>query len=242
MEESSLIDMLRVIDWRLQALGMSDREASLKATGKPDAIREMRRGKRPSDQRLRQIARVLKTSLENIVSANADGMVEQDMVRLFDRGGSESDQLKAQGVVGLPRDVPVYAPIRMHFTETIGAHVISFATPVKLACRPPVIAHRADVFCVLMPDTTMEPRFDLGDELYIDPVRSPTVRDHVIVRLRNLEEAPPTHWYILVGRLLKLDADSLTLGRYYDGEEQTVSAGEVLSISRIFPYPELLSY
>ena len=48
-----------VIEEALRERGISARKASIEATGKPDLIREMRRGRAPSIDRLGELCRVL---------------------------------------------------------------------------------------------------------------------------------------------------------------------------------------
>ena len=75
---------------RLEALGISERDASLKATGKPDAIRYIRkRGAMPSADRLAQLAKALETSPEWLLGRTSTPPKAPDVPVV--RGASDAD-------------------------------------------------------------------------------------------------------------------------------------------------------
>lgn len=57
-----LAELVRRIDERLQAVGLTERKASMKATGKADTIRNIRRGRSPRIEAVAAIAEVLGVS------------------------------------------------------------------------------------------------------------------------------------------------------------------------------------
>lgn len=62
--------LLAIIDERLQALGLSERKASLNAVGKPDFIRDIRRrGHSPKADKLAALARVLQVPPARLLEA-----------------------------------------------------------------------------------------------------------------------------------------------------------------------------
>ncbi len=229
-------DVLMIVDQRLKLLGLSDREASLKATGKPDAIREMRRGKWPSDRRLRQIAGALETTLEHLLNAGPDYRGQ------YIQAHPASIIAQMDGVEGLPRDVAVYGASSMLLGQNISPHKISLRDPLRFACRPPVIRNRSDVFCVMMPDRSLHPRYDVGDELYVDPRRLPSPGDHVLVRYADDGDASSSEWRIHVRRLTAFTPDAIVLGTYDGAEPETLKPDAVWMMFRVFPWGELLAY
>jgi hypothetical protein len=229
-------DVLMIIDQRLKLLGLSDREASLKATGKPDAIREMRRGKWPSDKRLRQIAGALETTLEHLLNAGPDHRGQ------YIQAYPASVVAEMEGVDGLPRDVAVYGASSMLLGQKVLIHSMSMKHPLRFACRPPVIKNRNEVFCVMTPDATLYPRYDVGDELYVDPRRLPSPGDHVVVRYADDSDASSSEWKFNVRKLLEIKSDELVVGTYDGAAPINLHVDKVWMMFRVFPWSELLAY
>lgn len=236
MDAPDLDQLLHVIDQRLALLGMSDREASLKATGKPDAIREMRRGKWPSDRRLRQIAATLESTYEQIMGSSSPS--RSDYLNAL----PPAEFAKLEGVEGLPRDIPVYAANGMSFASPGAKHLISLEHPISYACRPPILRFRDDVFCILMPDTTLRPKFDLGETLYVDPRRPPEIGDYILIRFGDGGKLSSTDWTISVRKLVAIEEEGFLSARHDQAEPELFTLKDLWMGFRVIPYSELLSY
>lgn len=237
MDEPALKDIIERVDARLKELGLSDREASIRATGKPDAIRELRRHKRPSDMRLRQLAEALETDIDDL-TGQTDWAVQAmlDNTPLLGRA-------KMDSVPGLPRDIPVYAPLYTHPFRAEGRFEISFDQPIRFACRPPILTGRDDVFVIAMPDVTMEPRFEFGDELYIDPRRPMAEGDYILIRFQPADPATPaSKWRVAVKRLLNVEGDGVAVEQFAPPKTEVIPLDDIWTALRIIPFTELLSY
>lgn len=66
-------DLLQRVDQRLREMGLSDREASLRATGSVNTIRSMRRGSTPGVDKLLRLAPILGTSVNWLVTGKDEG-------------------------------------------------------------------------------------------------------------------------------------------------------------------------
>jgi len=236
MADPDLNDVLMIVDQRLKLLGLSDREASIRATGKPDAIREMRRGKWPSDRRLRQIAGVLEVSLEHLLNSGPDyrGQYLQAL--------PPAEFARSEGVQGLPRDIAVYGPTSFSPSSANAQHKISIRQPLRFACRPPILANRSDAFCIMMPDLSMRPRFDVGDELYVDPRRLPAPGDYVVLRLVDEGQPESADWTVIVRLLVDFNEEAITVQAHNPQKSTSFGTDAVWMMFRVIPWGELLSY
>ncbi|MFC3422605.1 hypothetical protein ACFOHO_10865 [Rhizorhabdus histidinilytica] len=102
IEEPPIELMIQRIDERLKVLGLTDRQASIRATGLPDAIREIRRFKRPGSKRMIQLAKALETTPDWL-----GGYVDHQRGKVWLE--STESALPIYGVADLPRDIPVFA-------------------------------------------------------------------------------------------------------------------------------------
>lgn len=159
------------IDERLKALRLSDRQASLRATGYPDAIREIRRGKRPSSQRFVQLAAALETTPDYI-----SGYVNHEKQALWRT--TTSSALPIEGVQELPRDIPVYGMSAtggigtMDFESQKGVEVVQYDLdrPIDFCRRTPRLALRQDIIAISVFGSSMYPRYEDAEVLYLEPV------------------------------------------------------------------------
>ena len=185
---------------RLSALGLSERQASLSATGSPDAIRYIRtRGAMPSAHRLQELARVLETSSAWLLGQTEDisGSVS-DQVEPAEQVGSASDFSTvvdaATGPV-LPRTLPIvrserseikspaeYSNIRMGLLE---ACTINRSEKIGWARRPPVLFGSTSAYAVYMPTVAGEPRIQSGQLFVVDPSRPARIGDTVVAYFKD---------------------------------------------------------
>lgn len=158
------------IDERIRALGLSDRQASLRATGYPDAIREIRRGKRPSSQRFVQLAAALETTPDYI-----SGYVDHEKQAMW--RATTSSALPIEGVQEMPRNIPVYGMSAngdigmMDFERVKGIEVLKYDLdrPIDYCRRPPRLALRDDIIAISTFGSAMYPRYEDAEILYLEP-------------------------------------------------------------------------
>src|ERR1044071_2303953 len=76
MFESGFDEVMARIERKLDQHGMTDREASLKAVGKPDLIRDMKRRRGlPTSERLARLARLLGTTSDWLLHGGLEGPI-----------------------------------------------------------------------------------------------------------------------------------------------------------------------
>lgn len=147
-----------------------------------------------------------------------------------------------------PRDVPIVggslaAP--MHIIEGgeelfIEQTELDFGADPDFAKRPPSFATNRSIYCVYVWGTSMEPRYDAGDPIYVDPRRPPVVGDDVVVQLRESEGDDQRIVCALIKRLVRRNATTLELEQYNPHGRFTIRTDRVAALHRVVPRRELL--
>jgi hypothetical protein len=179
--EPSMELIIQRIDERLAALGLSDREASMRATGRPDAIREIRRNKRPGSKRIAQLARALDTSPNYLA-----GYLPHEGGNNWNASTLATSPIS--GVQELPRDVPVYAltnagelMVADGTPSDLQLCFIEMERPVDFARRPPRLALQQNIFAARIGTRSLHPRHREGDLAYFDLGSFPRLGDDCLV-------------------------------------------------------------
>lgn len=222
---------------RAAELNLTDREASLDASGKPDLIRDMKRGRMPNAERLSALAVTLKTSTDYLLG-KADSSVALDDVGvapiILDR---------------LPRDVPVYgtalgADIEVRedgHTNTVEQMVVEYHDPIDMLKRPPGIANNRNVYGLYVAGSSMYPRYEEGHPLYVDGKRPPRIGDDVIVQVARTDgDGNPEMTSALVKRLVRRSATFVELEQFNPPMTFRITLTQILRIHRVIPLAELL--
>lgn len=161
---------------------LTEREASLDATGKPDLIRDMRRGRMPSSDRLQALADTLSTTVDFLLGKSTSSVRPgEDPPATLDR---------------LPKDVPVYGTALGANLEvedggsivSVEQTIIEMTDVVDRVLRHPGIAGDMDAYSLTVVGVSMEPRWDDGDPIYITTRRQAAIGDYVVVQIRNGSE------------------------------------------------------
>lgn len=78
----------------------------------------------------------------------------------------------------MPQDVPVWGSAA---GSQEGAFVMNVGEAIDYVRRPPGLVGKRDVFGIYVQGESMEPKFEAGELLYMDPHRPPRIRDYVVV-------------------------------------------------------------
>lgn len=158
---------------------LTDREASIDASGKPDLIRDMRRGRMPSGDRLQALANTLSTTVDFLLGKTTSSVRPgEDPPASLDR---------------LPQDVPVYGTALGADLEVNDGEIISFVeqTIIEMTeaiyhvIRHPGITGDMDAYSLTVVGNSMSPRYDDGDPIYITTRRQAAVGDYVVLQILN---------------------------------------------------------
>ncbi|WP_339760770.1 helix-turn-helix domain-containing protein [uncultured Hoeflea sp.] len=213
------------IKQRLSALGMTMREASIKATGSAETIRAIVNGKsqNPRVDTLAKIAEVLGTSPEWLTG----------------RGdASEPSQLSPAPVampprISMPADVPVLGTAAGSLLG--GAFQIEGGV-IDYVRRPPALSGARDIYALYVEGTSMEPLYRPGGLVFVHPHKPPRIGDSVIVQIRNGEHDSVQ---ASIGYLRGRTALHVVLGKLNPVAEINLNRDTVVAIHRVLDMNEL---
>lgn len=147
-----------------------------------------------------------------------------------------------------PRDVPIVggslaAPL--HIVEggkdlEVEQTELDFGADPDFAKRPPSFATNRSLYCVYVWGTSMEPRYDAGDPIYVDPRRPPAVGDDVVVQLRACDGDDQRIVCALIKRLVRRNGSTVELEQYNPHSSFTIDMNRIAVIHRVVPRRELL--
>ena len=232
-------DLLARIDQRLHATGLTDYRASMMAAGRPEIIRNIRRGRSNNLRRdtLEKLARVLGCSVEWL--ATGRGPVEP----LPDANGSAqviSEQIDTKVPHAaampvrseMPQDIPVMGTAAGSLE---GAFQLDTGAPVDHVRRPPGIASAVGVYAIYVTGESMAPRFEDGELIYVSPSRPARIGDYVVVQLENGNG----HIEAFCKRMLRRTAETIVVEQFNPPAELEFRLPEVLAIHRIMSMNDL---
>ncbi len=224
------------IDERLRVMDYTDRQASMLATGKPDTIRDIRRRKSlPKIETLAALAEVLETTVEYIKFGKQTGAIVGDRRTGFDHGPG-GPPLGAS----LPRTLEVYGTVLGGDPHLDGAPIETheLTDVIDWIRRPTIFDGRRDVYALYVTGSSMEPRFEPGDPVVVDPKRPPRPGDDVIVQLRDTDDVVRV---ALIKRLVRRTGTGLELRQYNPDISFTVPLERVKEVHRVVMMRDLLS-
>lgn len=234
-----LIERLRA---KLDELNLSAREVAIAALGKPDALRAIFAGHMPSIDRLDAIAEVLETTTDWLLGR------ESAIERTID-GDSPVPPDKFRR---LPKTLPVYGSalgadvefdgvtdgvvVRVEQTE------VHMATPTDYMARPIGVTGRPDLYVVTVAGHSMEPRYDSGRRVLVDPRRPAGVGDDVVVQLRGPTFDGEEIRNVLIKQLVRRRPGGVVLRQFNPNTEFMVANEQVAAVHRVMPWDEALGF
>jgi hypothetical protein len=114
---------------------------------------------------------------------------------------------------------------------------IDMGETVNFLARPSGVGERKDIYALYVAGFSMQPRYDPGDPLFIDPHQHPAIGDDVIVQLRD--ESNDRVKCALIKTLVKRSATFIDLQQYNPAKVFRVPMERVMRIHRVFPRNEL---
>ena len=230
--------MIERIDERLRALGLSDRKASLAAVDAPDLIRDIRRGSRPRAQSIASLARVLGVSTDYLHgAAHAPmGIVSAPM---------PAEDRPVPVPSAMPQDIPVFGTalaaerdFTVEFDGNVAVAQINLNTGevIDRFRRPPTLANRRDIYGLYVAGDSMEPKFESGQGIIVDPRRPPNTRDYVVVYLRAEDDGAAA---VLIKRLVRRSSTFLELEQFNPPARFRLTSQQYRDVHRIIPWDEV---
>lgn len=103
--------------------------------------------------------------------------------------------------------------------------------------RPPRLNGREDIFALFVSGTSMEPRFQSGDLIFLEKKRPPQVNDYVVIELHPDEGGVQAAY---IKRLLGMTPTKLKLEQYNPAGVIEIDREKVLQVIRVMTTHDLL--
>jgi len=230
------------ISAKLLERGVTAREISIAALGQPDAIRNIiRKGAMPSIVRLDALAAELGTT--------SDWLLGREQAT--ERTVRDEQRVSGDAFRRLPKDLPVYGSALgadLDYNGESGVVVsveqteVHQAAPVDYMARPIGVTGRPDLYVVTVAGHSMEPRFDSGRRVLVDPKRSPGAGDDVIVQLRGPTFDGEEVRHVLIKQLVRRRPGAVVLRQFNPELVFDVPNEQIAAIHRVMPWDEALGF
>lgn len=221
---------------------LTAREVSMAATGQPDAIRNiLKRGFMPGAARLDAIASALGTTTDWLLGR--ENAIEQTVANVT--------AVAPETFRRLPKTLPIYgsalgADLRFDSEQGVIVAIeqteVHMVEPIDYMARPIGVTGRPDLYVVTVSGHSMEPRFDSGRRVLVDPRRSPHVGDDVIVQLRGPTFDGEEVRHVLIKQLVRRRPGVVVLRQYNPDIMFEVPNEQVSAVHRVMPWDEALGF
>jgi len=197
------------IQQRLDALNISERAASIAATGSDATIRMIRTGKsvNPRSDTITKLAHVLQTTEQWLLNGTADNVTvaaevakQPTEVRPADQFGGRFDGAK---------DVPVLGTAA---GSELGKGAFQLTTDVvDYARRPYGLIGAPGVYALYVEGDSMSPKYEPGDIIFVHPHRKPLGGDYVVIQEPDSNNGDSRAF---VKRLVKITSTTIRAQQY----------------------------
>jgi len=143
----------------------------------------------------------------------------------------------------LPRDVPVYGTAMGTYRDAenepeIEQAYIDPSETIDWFHRLPRYADRQGIYGLYVTGTSMEPRLDDGDPLFVDPKRAPQIGDDVVVYLMRPLGDDREPEAVLIKRLVKRSPSFIELQQYNPPLSFRLEMRRIRAVHRVIPRRE----
>lgn len=227
-------ELLARIDQRLRDRGLTDYRASMLAAGRPEIIRNIRRGRSNNPRRdtMEKLARVLDCSFEWL--ATGRGPVEP----LPDVPGPGGPALPAAlaPVVPARTDMALDVPVLGTAAGSLeGAFQLDTGAAIDRVRRPPGIATAVDIYALYVVGDSMSPRFEDGELIYVSGRRPARPGDYVVVQVQTADDRIEAY----CKRLRKRDHDRLVLEQFNPETAFDLPVARVMAVHKVLSLNDL---
>lgn len=159
--------------------------------------------------------------------ASASGSPPLATVRAIDLPGRQD----------MPRDVPVFGVAAGNYDD--GSFALESGDAIDYVRRGPGIAAARDVYGLYVTGTSMEPRYEDGDLIYVSAKRPVRVGDYVIVEAKAAHEGDAPRCY--VKRLVRrLPDGGVDVEQFNPPKTMTFAGLELLRLHRVLSMADVL--
>lgn len=194
------------IQQRLEALKISERAASIAATGNDATIRMIRTGKsvNPRSDTITKLAQVLQTTEQWLLNGSVPTVGA-------DPASHPTDVRPAEVAARFDgaKDVPVLGTAA---GSELGNGAFQLTTDViDYARRPYGLIGAPGVYALYVEGESMSPRFEPGDLIFVHPHRKPLGGDYVVIQEPDTNNGEPRAF---VKRLIKITGTTIRVEQF----------------------------
>jgi phage repressor protein C with HTH and peptisase S24 domain len=135
----------------------------------------------------------------------------------------------------LAKDVPVLGSAECGGD---GAFTLNAGEPIDFVRRPPGQMSRRGIYCIYAEGSSMEPVYEAGDLIYVDPHRPPWPGRDVVIQLRS--PGPDGETRCFLKRLVKRSGTQWRVKQFNPEKEIVLEDREVLAIHLVLKNHELM--
>ncbi|MBD2842682.1 S24 family peptidase [Erythrobacter rubeus] len=235
--------MIDRVERKRKELGISARELSMRVTGKPDLIRDMkRRGHDPSVENTRGLAEELGVSIDWLTGSarSPEQVVSEVGIREVPQAWRGPERPEEPGIplVGTGDCAEIQLCDEQGNLVDIERSSFDPDHTVRLIRRPPALTGNAQLYAIYFQGESMMPRFEPGEVGIVDPTRPPRPGDYVLVQLNNGEDNDVAT--VLVKRLVSQNARETVLHQFNPDRTFIVPRERISRIHRVLQQTELL--
>ena len=149
-----------------------------------------------------------------------------------------------------PRDVPVLgtatgaALVRQEAEGQIEIEqtILELTETIGTVARPPAFAANRNLYALYIRGYSMEPRYEEGELIYVDPRRPPSIGDHVVVQLRdgNGHDGEDRVVMAVIKRLVRRTASGIELEQYNPRMTFRLPIEAIAHVHRVVPLGEIV--
>lgn len=208
---------------RRTALGLSQAELGKRVGVTQQAIMGLEQGRTQSSRSIVQLARELQVTPEWLMTGE-DG----------NKPAPAPTPAASVDFRSLPKDVPVLG-------NAVGGDDGDFefnGQTIDYLRRPPGIATLADVFGLYVAGTSMYPRFEEGEPIYLSSARPPVLGDYVVLEMHPDRDGDPSKGFIK--KLTRRTPTKIVVEQFNPPRELEFSRDRIKAIFRIIPMAELV--
>lgn len=237
-------EVMARIERKLDQHGMTDREASLKAVGKPDLIRDMKRRRGfPTSERLSRLAVLLGTTSDWLLHGGLEGPI-LDRAMLNPDGTVKSEPAAAVAASDVHSSWPgptPHKPVPLigsafggEWEAGIEMTELRFSEVLDYLPRPPFLQMDAESYALEIVGDSIAPRFEPGERALVSPLSPVRIGDDVVVHLKGPDgQLAPGNRIALIKRLTKRSPAFLELRQFNPVVDFRVPMDRVLAIHRV---------
>jgi phage repressor protein C with HTH and peptisase S24 domain len=135
------------------------------------------------------------------------------------------------------RDIPILGSAEC---GQDGVFTLNTGDPIDFVRRPPGQATRRGIYCIYAQGSSMEPVYEAGDLIYVDPHQPPKPGRDVVIQLRKQSEAGEPRYFLK--RLVKHTSTQWRVKQFNPEKEIVLEEREVAAIHLVLKNHELMGF